>query len=116
MSGTLKRRTAPGAAWAWLWLATAWLSTLVLPWYGFGGKATDAASAIMLGLGAEPSLLALLIPLLLATLAVTIGRPVWLALACGLGIACLGVDAIVLAHIGAAHAPFGWGPLGYGVA
>ncbi len=115
MRRALKRRSA-SRSWLWLWLATAWLSTLVLPWYGFGGKATDAASAVMLGLGAEPWLLALLIPPLLATLAAMIGRPVWLAAAGGLGIVGLGVNAATLAHVGAAHAPFGWGALGYGVA
>jgi iron(III) transport system permease protein len=116
VSGTLKRRTAPHPAWTWFWLSTAWLSTLVLPWYGFDGKPTDATGAVKLGIGAEPWLLALLAFPLLATLATMIRRPVWLAVGCVLGLICLSVNAVVIAHIGAAHAPFGWGSLGYGVA
>src|SRR5687768_10078279 len=89
------RKGAAGSSSRWLtvWIVAAWVSALLLPWFGVEGglqaivsgtaKAEQLASAMRLAIEGHPRLLMLLVPLVMATAAQIRQNP-RLAVAAGL--------------------------------
>src|SRR5262245_44884924 len=90
----------------------AWASLLLLPWYGVAGTAAPWP-AVAAGLTGRPWLLLLLLLVALATSAEVLGRPRWVVVAAGLGLAWLVVEAFTFGgdgSLGAARSQpaLGW--------